>query len=109
MDKNPEQTRVPFPDYTPENQERDFKKYQARLDRDIYIVKIKDNYGAYLPDGEDNICYENFTAKNLKDFYTAAKRFYNKLDINPKFHCVLNEGIENHILQQIQVQKLLGR
>lgn len=104
-----EEQRIPFPDYTAENQERDSKKYLERQKKDVYIVKVRGNYGAYLIDGDDNISYNNFEAKNLKDFYTAAKRFYSKLKIEPKFHCILNQGIEDFILQQIQIQKLLGR
>jgi hypothetical protein len=104
-----EEQRIPFPDYTPENQERDSKKHLEYQKKDVYIVKVRGNYGAYLIDGDDNISYNNFEAKNLKDFYTAAKMFYSKLKIEPKFHCILNQGIEDFILQQIQIQKLLGR
>jgi predicted ABC-class ATPase len=105
--KKHEQLRAPFSDYTPENQERDAEKFLEAQKKDVYIVKVKGNYGAYLVDGDDNISYNNFTAKNLKDFYTAAKRFYKKMKIEPKFHCVLNQGIEEHILQQIIIQNLI--
>jgi hypothetical protein len=103
------QLRIDFPDYTAENQERDAQRNAEKQKKDVYIVKVKGNYGAYLVDGDDNISYNNFEAKNLKDFYTAAKMFYSKLKIEPKFHCILNQGIEDFILQQIQIQKLLGR
>ena len=106
---NSREQRIPFPDYTAENQERDAKRHEEKQKKDVYIVKIKGTYGAYLPDGDDNISYNNFQAKNLKDFYTAAKRFYNKMKVEPRFHCILNQGIEEHILQQITIQKLLER
>lgn len=106
---NSREQRIPFPDYTAENQERDAKRHEEKQKKDVYIVKVKGTYGAYLPDGDDNISYNNFQAKNLKDFYTAAKRFYNKMNVEPRFHCILNQGIEEHILKQVQIQKLLGR
>lgn len=103
------QLRIDFPDYTSDNQERDAKRYEEQQKKDVYIVKVRGTYGAYLPDGDDNISYNNFQAKNLKDFYTAAKRFYNKLKVEPRFHCILNQGIEEHILKHIQIHKLLER
>lgn len=107
MKKNYKQLRFDFPDYTADNQERDISRYETRINKEVYIVKIRGNYGAYLPDGDDNIFYENFKAKNLGDFYGVAKSFFNKIGIKPKFHCILNEGIENHILQHIKVQKII--
>lgn len=79
------------------------------IERDIYIVKVKGNYGAYLLDGDDNISYSNFNVKNLADFYSVTKNFFERIGVKPKFHCVLNQGIEDYILKQITIQKLLGR
>lgn len=101
--------RIDFPDYTTENQERDSKKFLESKKKDVYIVKVRGNYGAFLLDGDDNISYNNFEAKNLTDFYKVAEKFFKKIGVIPRFHCVLNKGIEEHILQQIQIQKLLGR
>jgi hypothetical protein len=106
---NSKEPRFNFPDYTAGNQERDSEKYLESQKKDVYIVKIRGNYGAYLSDGNDNICYENFEAKNLKDFYYAAETFFEKIKVKPRYHVLINKGIEEHILQQMLVQKLLGR
>ena len=73
------------------------------IEKDVYIVKVKGNYGAYLLDGDDNISYSNFNAKNLIDFYNVAKNFFERIGIKPKFHCILNQGVEEYILHQTQV------
>lgn len=101
--------RIDFPDYTAENQERDARKFEERQKKDVYIVKIRGHYGAYMPDGNDFISYGNFDVKDLKEFYECSNRYFAKLKIKPKFHCIHNQGIEDYILQQVQIQKLLGR
>ena len=101
--------RIDFPDYTAQNQERDAQRNSEKQKKDVYIVKIKGNYGACMPDGDDFISYGNSKAKDLTEFYKVAHKYFEKLGINPKFHCILNQGIEDFILQQIQIQKLLGR
>ena len=101
--------RFDFPDYTAQNQERDAKRYEERQKKDVYIVKVKGNYGAYMPDGDDYISYGNHEAKDLTSFYKVAKPYFEKLGIKPKFHCIHNQGIEDYILHQVQIQKLLSR
>lgn len=103
------QLRIDFPDYTTENQERDAQRHAELQKKDVYIVKIRGHYGAYMPDGNDYISYGNFDAKNLKEFYECSNIYFAKLKIKPKFHCIHNQGIEDYILQQVQIQKLLGR
>lgn len=101
--------RINFPDYTADNQERDAKRFEERQKKDVYIVKIRGHYGAYMPDGDDYISYGNHDAKDLTEFYKHAHKYFEKLGIKPKFHCIHNQGIEDYILQQVQIQKLLGR
>jgi hypothetical protein len=106
---NSKQQRIDFPDYTADNQERDAKRFEEWQKKDVYIVKIRGHYGAYMPDGNDFISYGNYEAKDLKEFYICAHAYFEKLKIIPKLHCVHNQGIEDYILQQVQLQKLLGR
>ena len=103
------QLRIDFPDYTASNQERDAKRYEEQQKRDVYIVKIRGTYGAYMPDGEDYISYGNYEAKDLTEFYKCAHKYFDKLGIKTKFHCIHNQGIEDYILHEAQIQKLLGR
>jgi predicted ABC-class ATPase len=103
------ETRIDFPDYTAENQERDARRYLEKQKKDIYIVKVNGHYGAYMPDGDDFISYGNCKAKDLTEFYNVAHKYFKSLKINHRFHCVHNKGIEDYILHQVALQKLLGR
>ena len=99
--------RINFPDYTADNQERDVQRFEERQKKDVYIVKVKGNYGAYMPDGEDYISYGNHEAKDLTEFYKHAHKYFEKLRIKPKFHCIHNQGIEDYILHQVAIQRLV--
>jgi len=105
----PKQLRIDFPDYTALNQERDAQRNAEKQKKDVYIVKVKGNYGACMPDGDDYISYGNYEAKDLTSFYKASRAYFEKLGIIPKFHCIHNQGIEDYILHQVQIQKLLSR
>ena len=100
------ETRIDFPDYTAENQERDAERYKERQRKDVYIVKISGKYGAYFPTEDFGM-----HSKDKEDFTSFIKRVekfsVEKLEIKPKLHCVLNEGIQKHIQKQITVQKLI--
>lgn len=104
------QLRIDFPDYSAENQERDAQRYEEKQKKDVYIVKVRGTYGAYLPRESLPISVNSDNGDDLTSFYGKAKDFFeNELHIKPKFHCVINQGIEEHILKQVQIQKLLGR
>lgn len=102
------QLRIDFPDYTADNQERDAQRHAEKQKKDIYIVKFKGVYGAYLPRKGDAVSFTGEIGDDLTKFYEKAKSFYNdELDINPKFHVVINRGIEEYIQQQIVIQNML--
>jgi hypothetical protein len=104
------QLRIDFPDYTAENQERDAQRYEEKQKKDVYIVKVRGTYGAYLPRESLPISVNSDHGDNLTAFFGKAKHFFEEeLNIKPKFHCVLNQGLEEHILKQIQIQKLLEK
>lgn len=104
------QLRIDFPDYSAENQERDAQRYEEKQKKDIYIVKVRGTYGAYLPRESLPISVNSDNGDDLTSFYGKAKDFFeNELHIKPKFHCIHNQGIEDYILHQVAIQKLLGR
>lgn len=107
---NFKEQRIDFPDYSAENQERDAKKYEERQKKDVYIVKVRGSYGAYLPRESIPVSVNSDTGDNLTSFFGKAKQFFEEeLHIKPRFHCVINKGIEDHIIKQIQIQKMLGK
>ena len=103
------QLRIDFPDYTADNQERDAKKYAEKQQKDIYIVKVRGTYGAYLP--QDILPYSTHSqGEGFIDFIKEVKSYCEeKLEIKPRFRCILNKGIEDYIQRQIEINKLLDR
>lgn len=71
--------------------------------KEIYLVHVDDYIGSYLPAKCPVISY----AKQEKfiDFVTSLKEDYPDYTM----HCVLNEGIENHIRKRIIADKLLTK
>lgn len=104
------QLRIDFPDHTAENQERDERRYIEKQKKDVYIVKVKGIYGAYLPRESLPLSVNSNRGQGFTEFIQETKDFFeNELHIKPRFRCVLNKGIEEHILKQVQINKLLGR
>ena len=105
------QLRIPFPDYTPENQERDAEKFSEAQKKDVYIVKVNGVYGAFLPRKICPISTNSHMGQSLADFVQDVnflfKEELKELKIIPRFRCVLNKGIEDHLRQQIEIQRLL--
>ena len=100
--------RIDFPDYTAENQERDAEKYNEKQKKDVYIVKVQGTYGAYLPRESLPLSVNSNHGQKFTEFVMETKDFFEKeLNIKPRFHCVLNKGIEENIQQQIIIQKLV--
>lgn len=100
--------RIDFPDYTADNQERDAEKHEKKQQKDVYIVKVRGAYGAYLPGESISISVNSDQGQKFIDFIQETKDFFEKeLKIKPRFHCVLNDGIQQHINQQLTIQKLV--
>ena len=101
------QLRIDFPDYIAENQERDAERYAERQKKDVYIVKTLGKYGAYFTSEDLSI-----NSKDGEEFTHFIKRMeifsINILRFKPKFHCVLNKGIEELLRQHIVIQKMLN-
>jgi hypothetical protein len=106
--KKHEQLRAPFSDYTPENQERDAEKFLEAQKKDVYIVKVNGVYGAFLPRKICPISTNSHLGQSLAEFVQDVDLFFKEeLKIIPRFRCVLNKGIEDHLRQQIEIQRLL--
>ena len=54
-------------------------------------------------DDDEDFVQEAATTEEVKTF------FEDEMNIKPKFHCVLNKGIEDHIQQHIVINKLFER
>lgn len=100
------QLRIDFPDYTAENQERDAERYAEKQKKDVYIVKVRGTYGAYIPQESLPVSLNN-NGLEFKDFVLGVKDMCERLKINPRFRCILNKGVEEYIQQQIVIQNLV--
>lgn len=104
------QLKIDFPDYTAENQERDEQRYIEKQKKDVYIVKVRGTYGAYLPRESLPLSVNSNQGQGFTEFVQEVKTFFeDEMNIKPKFHCVLNKGIEDHIQQHIVINKLFER
>lgn len=102
------QTRIDFTDYTSENQERDAQKHAEKQKKDVYIVKVNGKYGAYLPRESLPLSLNSNHGQGFTEFVQETKKFFeDELKIKPRFRCVLNKGIEEHLKQQMIIQNLL--
>lgn len=102
------QLRIDFPDYTAENQERDAQKYAEKQKKDVYIVKVKGTYGAFLPRKSLPLSVNSNHGQGFTEFVQETKDFFeNELNIKPRFRCILNKGIEDYIQQNIVIQNLV--
>jgi hypothetical protein len=104
------QLRIDFPDYTASNQERDAQRHEEKQQKDVYVVKVRGTYGVYIQTDRRSLSSHSEQGESFIDFVTSVKEFCeDTLKIKPKFHCVLNKGIEEHILEQLEIKKLLER
>lgn len=85
------QLRIPFPDYTPEEQERDAAGLKLN---EIYFMKVKGEWGALMPRKYGNVIFNagktpfvEFVKGIIEDY-----PFY-------KLRCVQNEGIAEKIAE----------
>lgn len=100
--------RIDFPDYTAENQERDAQRHLEKQKKDVYIVKTSGRYGAFIPTEEIPLSSNCESGEEFTHFIKRVDRFVRyRLKVIPKFHCIINKGIEDHIKQQMIIQNLL--
>lgn len=108
MDK--QQTRIPFPDYSPEEQRRDAKRYAEKQKKDVYVMRINGVWGAFLPRPKYSMSITGQRGQDLTTFIGDMKQLFEEdYHILPRFRCVVNKGIEDHLIQQIEIQKLLRK
>ena len=105
-----DQKRIPFPDYTPSQQERDVDKYKRRNSTDVYVMRVNGVWNGYIPDKDYPAAFTGKRGEELKDFISGLKqKLEEKYHIKPMFHNIINQGIEDYLKQQMIAQKLLER
>lgn len=85
--------RIPFPDYTPEEQEADVKKSKRlKLIRHAYLMRINGEWAHFIigQGGEDIDYYEDMKLPQV-----VKKLERTKPEYTPKV--IMNEGLENYL------------
>lgn len=88
--------RIPFPDYPPEEQEKDAQRAkQTKVIRHAYLMKISGEWAHFIigQGGEDIDFYEDM---KLPEVCAKLKRKFP--DHQPRV--IMNEGLENYLRDQ---------
>lgn len=87
--------RIPFPDYTPEEQERDvehFRTLEKKYQPHVFILKVDGVY-AHLIFSEGRPFHKFHDGKNLFETYYEIREQYP----HHKIKCLMNKGLEDYL------------
>ena len=82
------QLRIPFPDYTPDEQMRDAQRMYKDA---VYVVQLKNIWGWFHPDQSGGSFGFSEPGERLVEFYPRLKKLYPDAQ---HIHCTLNKGLE---------------
>ena len=95
-----DQLRIPFPDYPAAEQERDARISERKKQTDVYVMKVNGAWGGYLPRRRCSLTFNVERGVELEEFVGVVKEVLAKMKINPRFRCIQNQGVADHIMQQ---------
>lgn len=102
------QLRLDFSDYPAVAQEKDLARKAEANKKDVYIMKVNGVWGAFLPKPHYSFSITGELGQEMTKFITDVKEILvSQFNINPRFRCILNKGVEDHIRQQLIIHKLL--
>lgn len=99
------QTRIPFPDYPPEEQERDIKRAERLKQSEIYVMRVEGAWGGYMPREKFSMVFNAERGVELTEFIKNLKEELEEMNIKPRFRCIENQGIAEHIKQHQFIMK----
>ena len=99
--------RLPFPDYTPEEQERDVERFKRLKQKDVYIMRVNGVWNAYIPRKRYPLAITGDRGEQLTEFIVGVKESLEEFKIHPNFHNIINKGVDDYLKQQMIVQNLL--
>lgn len=92
------QLRLPFSDYSAEQQERDAKRAEQLKKTDVYVSMVDGVWNAIIP-RKHNIIINGLKGEQLTEFVKNVSDDLVEMNIKPRFHCVQNFGIECKIAE----------
>ena len=99
------QSRLPFSDYSAEQQERDAKRAEQLKKTDVYVSRVDGVWNAIIPRKYNYVICAH-KGEELKEFcenliISMAEDF----KLQPHFRCVRNQGIDAHFRHNQQILK----
>lgn len=99
------QTRIPFPDYPPEEQIKDQERAERLRQSEIYVMKVDGAWGGYMPRPKFSMTFNAKRGVELSEFIQNLKADLQEMNIKPRFRCIENQGVAEHIRQQQFIMK----
>ena len=94
------QKRFDFPDYPAAEQERDAARAERKSQTDVYVMKVQGAWGGYVPRPKCSITFNAARGVELIEFIQTLKQELDEMSIKPRFRCIENQGVAEHIKQQ---------
>jgi len=103
------QLRIDFPDYPPQEQERDARRADRLKTSEVYIMRVNGDWGAVMPRPRHNVIFNADKGVDLIEFVENVRDDLLDLGIKPRFHCVQNFGIESKIAEHQLTRRLFEK
>lgn len=92
--------RLDFPDYPAAEQEKDAERAARRKETEIYVMKVNGAWGGYMPRANYSMTFNTKRGVELPEFIQTLKEELAEINIKPRFRCIENQGVADHIKQQ---------
>ena len=93
------QLHIDFPDYPASEQEKDVERHNRLKEREIYVMKVNGAWGGYMPRPKCSLTFNAERGIEIDDFIKNLTIELKELNIKPRYRCVENHGIAEHIRQ----------
>lgn len=99
------QLRIDFPDYPAAEQEKDIERHKHLKEREIYVMKVNGAWGGYMPRPKCSITFNAERGIEIGEFIENLTTELKELHIKPRFRCIENYGVAEHIKQHQFIMK----
>lgn len=97
--------RLDFPDYPAAEQEKDVERSARLKQSDIYVMRVNGVWGGYMPRPKCSMTFNAQRGVELAEFIHTLNEELREMNIKPRFRCVENQGVAEHIKQHQFIMK----
>lgn len=90
------QQRIPFPDYTAEQQEHDVARAKRKKTTEVYMSKVDGIWQALIPHKQDIVINGNVGQEIAEFCKVVADMLESGFKIIPRFRCIKNSGVDEY-------------